>query len=122
MVQPIIQGTLTLLSSALCHPSIQRIVMTSSIVAIMPFAMPGTGDISTTYTASSRVFKPPLGPYPSPSHAYRSGKARALNTADEFTSTHKPHFTLAIIVPGFVFGAHQPARKRMQDPMGQIRF
>jgi nucleoside-diphosphate-sugar epimerase len=109
MVQPIIQGTLTLLSSALSHPSIHRIVMTSSIVAIMPFAIPGTGDTSTNYTAYSRVSKPPLGPYPSPSHAYRSGKARALNAADEFMSTHKPHFTLVNIMPGFVFGAHELA-------------
>jgi nucleoside-diphosphate-sugar epimerase len=112
MVQPIIQGTLNLLSSALSTPSTQRIVMTSSIVAIMPFAIPGTGDTSTTYTPSSRVSNPPMGPYPSPSHAYRSGKARALNAADEFMSTHNPHFTLINIMPGFVFGAHELATEK----------
>ena len=54
----------------------------------------------------------PLGPYPSPSHTDRSGKARALTAADEFMSTHKPHFTLVNILPGFVFGAHQLATEK----------
>jgi nucleoside-diphosphate-sugar epimerase len=109
MVQPILQGTLTLLESALAFPSITRIVMTSSIVAIMPFAVPSTGDTTTTYTGNSRVKNPPLGPYPSPSHAYRSGKARALLAADKFMNTRHPHFSLVHIMPGFVFGRHELA-------------
>jgi nucleoside-diphosphate-sugar epimerase len=109
MVQPIIQGTLTLLESALAFPSIERIVMTSSMVAIMPFAVPSSGDKTTTYTGDSRVNDPPLGPYPSSSHAYRSGKARALIAADEFMTTRNPRFSLVQIMPGFVFGRHELA-------------
>ena len=51
----------------------------------------------------------PTGPYPSSSHAYRSGKARALTAADRFMAERQPRFSLINIMPGFVFGRHELA-------------
>ncbi|KAI1448251.1 NAD(P)-binding protein [Annulohypoxylon stygium] len=101
--QPNVKMTANLLSSALKTPAVQRVVITSSIVANLGLTAPAT---STPTTASTRV---PL-PSPLPStfddvfSAYVTGKMVSLHNTDTFARTQNPHFSIAHVVPGYVFG------------------
>ncbi|KAI0971032.1 putative cinnamoyl-CoA reductase [Xylaria arbuscula] len=105
--QPSIKISSSLLSSALKAPSVQRVVITSSIVCNLPLGPPTT----TLVSASTRV---PL-PNPVPStfdnvfEAYLLGKMSALHNSDEFVKTHNPHFTVSNVMPGYVFGRNELA-------------
>lgn len=100
--QPIVKSVESLLNSCLRTPSIQRVVITSSIVANMsptPSANP------TTIKSSTRVqVKTPPSSFADVFEAYHLGKIVALNTADTFTRTKRPHFSISHVVPGYVFG------------------
>ena len=104
---PTVKIAESLLSSALKCPSLQRIVITSSIVANL-----GLTPSPTDVTASTR---PPL-PNPIPSsvrdvmEGYVMGKMVAMHNTDEFMRTRNPHFSLAHIFPGYVFGRNELAR------------
>ncbi len=105
--QPIVKSVKTLLNSCFRTPTIQRVVMTSSIVANMS---PDLSANPPTITASTRVqdLKTP-SPSPTFAHvfeAYHIGKIIALNTADTFKRTNHPHFSISHVIPGYVFGAN----------------
>ncbi|KAI1773255.1 putative cinnamoyl-CoA reductase [Hypoxylon cercidicola] len=104
--QPTVKMSSNLLSSALKTPSVQRIVITSSVVANMgPIPPP------TTVFASTRL---PL-PDPVPTafddvvEAYRVGKVVEIHNSDEFVKTRNPSFTIAHVMPGYVFGRNELA-------------
>lgn len=98
--QPTVKGISNLLTSALRFPSITRIVITSSIVANLS-PMP---DPNVTVTAASRV------PLPAPEtlnnvfEAYIFGKINEINNTDAFVADQKPHFSIAHVIPGYIFG------------------
>ncbi|KAH9901777.1 putative cinnamoyl-CoA reductase [Xylariomycetidae sp. FL2044] len=102
--QPTVKMASNLLSSALRAPSVQRIVITSSIV--MNFGLVPNSEI---VCASTRV---PL-PSPLPAafdnvfEAYVMGKLVESHETDEFVRTRNPHFAVARVVPGYVFGRNE---------------
>ncbi|KAI1248263.1 hypothetical protein MGN70_010512 [Eutypa lata] len=104
--QPTVKNTSGLLSSALKVPSVQRVIITSSIVGNIGLVPP-----PTPVSASTRV---PL-PNPIPStfgdvfEGYITGKIVELHNTDEFVKTHKPHFTVSHVIPGYVFGRNELA-------------
>ncbi|KAF7596039.1 hypothetical protein BBP40_003819 [Aspergillus hancockii] len=104
---PTVKGTANLLDSALKIPTMKRIIITSSIVANMTWPP----DPSTTYTAASRVQLP--GPLPTSSSdifdAYAFAKVTGANETDAFVKNNRPHFTVAHIMPGYVFGRNELA-------------
>jgi nucleoside-diphosphate-sugar epimerase len=109
--QPIVKSTMGLLESALRTPSVQRIVITSSVIAnLSPTPDPTRPPPPTT--ASSRI---QLDTPPSPSsfahvfEAYHLGKLTALNYVDTFTRTHHPRFSITHVLPGYVFGRNELA-------------
>lgn len=105
IVQPTIKGAANLLASALKAPSVKRIVITSSIVANMPFPPPPT---AVETTAESRVpnFEGPLDAvFP----AYCASKIATLNATDKFVKEHNPSFDVVNIFPGFVHGRNELA-------------
>ncbi|TVY17344.1 NAD-dependent epimerase/dehydratase FUM13 [Lachnellula arida] len=105
VVQPTIKGAANLLASALKVPSVKRIVITSSIVANMPFPPLSTADETT---AESRVpnFEGPINAvFP----AYCAAKIATLNATDKFIKEHKPSFDVINIFPGFVHGRNELA-------------
>ncbi|KAI1411194.1 putative cinnamoyl-CoA reductase [Hypoxylon sp. FL1857] len=95
-----------LLSSALKTPSVQRIVITSSIVA-------NVGLVPPPHVVSASTRLPPPSPVPSSFddvfEAYVTAKILALRYADEFVEEHKPHFSISHVVPGYVFGRNELA-------------
>ncbi|KAJ5084556.1 cinnamoyl-CoA reductase [Penicillium alfredii] len=99
--KPILVGTENLLSSALKIPSIKRVLVTSSIVANMA-PMP---DPSVTATAKSRLQLPGVPEtFGNVFEAYILAKITEANNIDLFVAQKKPHFSIATISPGYVFG------------------
>ncbi|PLB50943.1 cinnamyl-alcohol dehydrogenase [Aspergillus steynii IBT 23096] len=98
--QPTVQGTSNLLSSALKHPSIKRILITSSIVANMT-PIP---DPNVRVSAASRVPIPPPTSLSSVFEGYILGKINEINNTDAFVASHSPHFSVAHVIPGYVYG------------------
>ncbi|KAI9640751.1 hypothetical protein NHQ30_011060 [Ciborinia camelliae] len=106
IIDPTIQGTSNLLEAALQTPSLKRIILTSSIVANMPFPHSPTNPPPTT--AESRV--PDVegiasGVFP----AYCAAKIATLNVTDVFVGKNNPHFSIISIFPGFVYGKDERA-------------
>ncbi|KAI1485225.1 putative cinnamoyl-CoA reductase [Biscogniauxia mediterranea] len=104
--QPTVKIASSLLSSALKTPSVQRVVITSSIVANLGHPPP-----PTAVSASTRVLLP--SPFPSTFdnvfEAYTLSKMVELHNTDEFVKTRNPHFTVSHVVPGYVFGRNELA-------------
>ncbi|KAK7750381.1 hypothetical protein SLS62_007680 [Diatrype stigma] len=104
--EPTVKISSGLLSSALKAPSVQRVLITSSIVANLGLTPP-----PTAVTAATR---PPL-PSPVPStfgdvfEGYILGKVVELHNTDDFVKTHSPHFTVSHVIPGYVFGRNELA-------------
>jgi nucleoside-diphosphate-sugar epimerase len=105
--QPALQGTLGMLESAAKQSSVKRIVITSSVVAIIPFSnMVQPGDL---FDASSRT------PTPSPPfqygdfEAYCASKIAALNGTESWVAERKGqlNFDVIHIHPSFVLGANE---------------
>lgn len=98
-----IKNTAGLLQSALQVPSVQRVVLTSSIVANL--GLP-TQPQTTTVSAATRVALP--GPLPETfadvMEGYILGKLVEMQNTDNFAKTQKPHFKISYVTPGYVFG------------------
>lgn len=102
--QPMMKVVSGLLASAHRTPSVQRIVITSSIVANLGPVPP-----PTTVTAQTRIPLP--SPFPetfgSPFEAYVLGRMKSVHYAEEFMRERKPHFSLAHVVPSYVYGPNR---------------
>ncbi|KAI0183883.1 putative cinnamoyl-CoA reductase [Xylaria flabelliformis] len=105
--EPTVKISSGLLASALRTPSVQRVVITSSIVSNIPPGPPSTTPIS----ASDRVPLPEQIPsaFDNVLEAYVFGKILELHNSDEFVKTHSPHFAVSHVVPGYVFGRNELA-------------
>lgn len=112
--EPILKCIQGLLMSALHTPTVQRVVITSSIVANLPPAPPFTSVTDTASgpaTAASRIQLNIVSPpkFTNVFEAYHIGKINALNAADAFSRLYSPHFSIAHVVPGYVFGRNELA-------------
>ena len=104
LIQPAIKGTLEILRAAAAAPSVQRVVITSSVVANRLI----TSTPDTVTTAASRV-PLPQGPFDGVFPAYAASKIAALNEAEAWIEREKPSFDVVHIHPGFVIGANELA-------------
>ncbi|PYI09174.1 putative cinnamoyl-CoA reductase [Aspergillus sclerotiicarbonarius CBS 121057] len=98
---PSIAGPANLLSTALQHPNIKRIIITSSIVGTLdPIPNP-----SITGTATTRIHLPTIpSTFTNIWEAYILAKITELNNTDTFIRTKRPHFSIAHVMPGYVHG------------------
>ncbi|GKZ24856.1 hypothetical protein AbraIFM66951_001701 [Aspergillus brasiliensis] len=109
---PAVNGTLALLREAAKVPSIKKVVITSSIAALIPITgIPEGGivkeDNDWNYNVDPTAnFEDPTNPAGTPMTLYRASKLLANNAAWEFKNTEKPHFALVTIHPSFVFGTN----------------
>ena len=105
-ITPAKEGDIGMLQSAAKETSVKRIVVTSSVVAIVPFdylmGVPN-GDPNRVFTSSDRIAFD-QGPWEFEFQAYSAGKAAALNEAEAFVRDNKPQFDLIPIIPGWIFG------------------
>ncbi|OJJ94786.1 hypothetical protein ASPACDRAFT_127952 [Aspergillus aculeatus ATCC 16872] len=99
--KPTVEGTANLLKSSLKFHTIKRVLVTSSIVANMA-PMP---DPSVTVTATSRVTLPGVpDTFSNVFEAYVLAKITELNDTDAFIEQEKPPFSVARVIPGYVYG------------------
>ncbi|KAH8646170.1 putative cinnamoyl-CoA reductase [Xylariales sp. PMI_506] len=104
--EPTLSISSAVMSAALEAPSVRRVVVTSSIVVNLGVTPP-----PTAVSASTRV---PL-PDPVPSTfdgvfpAYVLAKQIELERTDALFRERKPHFTVARVMPGYVFGRNEAA-------------
>ncbi|KAF2738377.1 NAD(P)-binding protein [Polyplosphaeria fusca] len=105
LVTPPVTGTLNILEAAKTSGTIKRIVITSSVVAIMPMR---NRDPSAVYDETSRTtFEPP--PYATSLEGYSAGKIMALNEAEAWIKRENPPFDLVHIFPCYIEGRDELA-------------
>ncbi|KAH6887077.1 hypothetical protein B0T10DRAFT_407487 [Thelonectria olida] len=106
-VKPAVSGVIGMLESAAAHsPTLRRIVVTSSIVAIFPTPC-FLGDIppnTKPFDADHRL--PDLDPPYEPGLAYFASKIAALNTSEAWMKKHKLAFDMNSILPAWIWGRH----------------
>lgn len=102
-VQTARKAAIGLLESIRKAGTIKRIVITSSIVGIVPLNyIVGQGD-DKIFNAESRTALDP-GPYGAEFQAYSASKVAALNASEAWIKESSPGFDLISILPGWVFG------------------
>lgn len=101
-VQPAVQSTLSIFESARKSGTVRRIVVTSSVLSIVPIAAFMAPD-GLTYDAENRL--PELEPpFPNSEFGYVASKIAALNRAEAWIEVEKPSFDVIHIHPSFIFG------------------
>ncbi|KAJ2980941.1 hypothetical protein NQ176_g2332 [Zarea fungicola] len=103
LLQPAVQGTLGILEAAKRSPEIKRVVITSSILALVPWGVVigGSGDIITT---KSRTANPNFPTINHPFEAYCASKIIAFNKTEEWIRNENPSFDVVHINPSYVLG------------------
>jgi nucleoside-diphosphate-sugar epimerase len=108
-VHQAIKGETGMLKSAQRAGTVKRIVITSSVVAIVPFDYyMGKGDYSVEITAENRIPEA-AGPFDFEFQAYSAGKAAALNASEAWLKSHDTTFDVISIMPGWIFGRDELA-------------
>ena len=106
IITPAIKGTTNILKAAAKEPSVKRIVITSSVVAVIPWADLTIKEAARVYTAENSI-PDPSGPYGSSFEAYAAAKTKALNATKSFVRTEKPTFDVINVMPGFFIGKNE---------------
>jgi nucleoside-diphosphate-sugar epimerase len=106
LIDPAVKGTLNILEAAKKAGSVKRVVITSSIVAIVAWKDFTSGETkSTAFNEKSRTpFVPE--PYSSTFEAYSASKVAALNETEKWLEREAKSisFDIVNIFPGFVIG------------------
>lgn len=119
-IRPAVQGTLSLLKAADYCGTVRRVVITSSIVSLIPVEqMEGTQPRprNTPVKPTDRV---PFthGPYHSEFAAYANSKIAALDAAETWYETTRPAFDIVHLHPSFVLGRNDMATTPAQCMKG----
>ncbi|KAK4548799.1 hypothetical protein LTR36_008572 [Oleoguttula mirabilis] len=103
-IQPAVQGTLGVFESARKSGTVKRIVVTSSVVAIVPPKLWFFDKIvDEVFNAESR--QPEMeGPFEVLQVAYIASKVAALNRAEAWIKQEKPDFDVIHVYPSFILG------------------
>ena len=106
IIEPAIEGTVGILNSAAKAPSVKRVVITSSCLAVIPWE-------DFIAKESEHVFGPDetipdiSGPYGHHFEAYAASKVNALNATTRWVRAQKPHFDLINMLPSFFIGKNE---------------
>ncbi|PCH08596.1 NAD-dependent epimerase/dehydratase [Penicillium occitanis (nom. inval.)] len=106
---PAVKGTTTVLREAAKVNTIKRVVVTSSIAALIPLRGVPEGGVIRENTGWDLTVDPNAdftGPDDSATsfRLYHASKLLANSAAWEFKNTEKPHFSLVTLHPSYVFG------------------
>lgn len=113
LVQPAVKGTMNMIEAASKHsPTTKRMVITSSIVAIVEWSelFMETGKVFYEHSRAESTHGPYGGIFP----AYGHGKVAALNATEEYVRTHRLHFDINHIGPSFTVGKDELATTRAE--------
>ncbi|KAJ6131557.1 hypothetical protein N7523_001263 [Penicillium sp. IBT 18751x] len=119
LIEPAVAGTTNILEAALGAPDVRRIVITSSVVAMVSakYMFDTTAPDGFVVDHNSRL-PPPTGPYPSDFHAYNASKTVALQATEAFVRDRNPHFDVTNIHPSFVIGKNELVRDAKDITVG----
>ncbi|EPE26242.1 NAD(P)-binding Rossmann-fold containing protein [Glarea lozoyensis ATCC 20868] len=113
-IQPAVKMSTNILSAASKIPSIKRIVLISSIGALLDVDKFATGTLKNEpFTASDPIpLYPPHRPYAHPLLAYGASKSLALSAAESYINHHAPTYSLISLLPSLVLGPNYLAESR----------
>lgn len=105
-IDPAVRGTIGLLEAADLCGTVRRVVITSSIVALIPIAqMEGTETRPANQPVRPTDRVPfTEGPYHSEFAAYANSKIAALKAAEDWCADMRPAFEIIHLHPSFVLG------------------
>ncbi|KGO41694.1 NAD-dependent epimerase/dehydratase [Penicillium expansum] len=106
LLRPAIDGTTNVLNSVLKHaPEVKRVVITSSIAAMMDYSK-GTwpGHVYSEADWNMTPYEVAAAKGAPGGLGYSTAKALAERAAWDFVKTNKPNFDLATIMPPMVYG------------------
>lgn len=108
-IKPAVRGTLNILEAAKKSRSVRRVVITSSITALIPFSeVNGSQRCSTWISPTDRIpFVP--GPYSDEHEAYAASKVAALQEGEAWMADNNPDFDVIHLHPSFVEGRNDLA-------------
>ncbi|KAK3386006.1 hypothetical protein B0H63DRAFT_474024 [Podospora didyma] len=119
-IQPAVRGTLNLLEAANYEGTVRRVVITSSISALIPMAESEglqKRDPRRPVSPNDRIpFVP--GPYQSEYAAYAASKVASLQQAESWMERERPAFDVVYLHPGFVLGRNDAATTAGQAMQG----
>jgi nucleoside-diphosphate-sugar epimerase len=122
-IKPAVDATLGMLDSAFQSPSVRRIVVTSSCIAVATVAA-AVSDTGETYTADTRQpeMEGPFSPGTPSLVAYAAGKVAALNRAEVWMKERRPRFDAIHLMPSFVVGRNDLCTSSGDMLAGTNRF
>lgn len=105
-ITPAVRGTLGLLASADACGTVRRVVITSSIVALVPIAQMEGTEVRPANQPVRPTDRVPFtaGPYHSEFAAYANSKIAALQAAESWYDDMRPAFDIIHLHPSFVLG------------------
>jgi len=116
-IQPAVSGTLGIIRAAQTSPTVQRVVITSSIVALVPWYDFFEAETGRAFNEQSRTGDP-SGPYKNEFEAYASSKVQAFNSTMKLLAEAKPDFDVVHVHPSFVVGKDELVTKAEDVTMG----
>ncbi|CAN8096194.1 unnamed protein product [Discula destructiva] len=110
-IRPAVRGTVNLLEAADRCGTVQRVVITSSIAALLPVAQMEGTEIRPPNTPVRPTDRVPFipGPYHSEFAAYANSKIAALEAAERWHERACPAFDMIHLHPSFVLGRNDMA-------------
>lgn len=110
LIEPAVAATTSILTAAKKTTGILRVVITSSVVALIPAKYFFSEDSPKGQIFNEQSTTPfDNGPYPSDFHAYNASKVAALQATNDFIAREKPSFDIVNIAPSFVIGKNELA-------------
>jgi nucleoside-diphosphate-sugar epimerase len=113
LIKPAINTTLSILNSASKEPSVKKVVITSSVAAVLP-TVPKVFD-------ADNVEPDPQGPWTHPFSAYVASKKLALSATRRFIADNNPAFDIINVMPSFVIGPNGFAKGKEEYEQGSNR-
>ena len=106
IIEPAIKGTVGILSSAAKAPSVKRVVITSSCIAVIPWEDFIAKESEHIFGPDDTIPDVP-GPYGHYFEAYAASKVNALNATTRWVGAEKPHFDVINMLPSFFIGKNE---------------
>ncbi|RAL11778.1 putative 3-beta hydroxysteroid dehydrogenase/isomerase [Aspergillus homomorphus CBS 101889] len=103
LLAPAVQGTVSILHSALKVSSIKKIVVTASVVSFIPLGGAPDGSVVRETTEVQDVEAGQVASL-SPMEQYHASKIASYKATLDFVRDHHPHFDVVTLHPVFVFG------------------
>lgn len=106
LIKPAVKGTTSILASAYQTSGITRIVITSSVMAVVPISEIGA-ESGKTFDGQLKVPINHEMKYGFKVEAYADSTVRTLAATHEFVATKKPEFDIINLMPSYIIGKNE---------------